>query len=268
MNVESQPKLPGPALPPRQRTSRVVLWLGFGGAATLLLTIILLFVLAAREQRPVWLSSTEPAQNWRPGPFAPLKQKLVKLMPSFVWRFWRTKPIISITANLLTLPATAVDQTGLRTPVATNADGILAWILSPTELSVFRQQLQTIPGVDRLGSPGVTVFSGRQAQVQVVDTVQVQGKPTPVGLVVNLLPRASAGSINLAMSATSTEPFVPQPGGALEVRTNLAAACRVFIPNAGGLVLGSGNAKDADGKSNWLIVSPTAVDAKGNPIKL
>jgi hypothetical protein len=29
-----------------------------------------------------------------------------------------------------------------------------------------------------------------------------------------------------------------------------------------------GSAKDDSGKSYWLIASPTAVDAKGNPVKL
>ena len=51
------------------------------------------------------------------------------------------------------------------------------------------------------------------------------------------------------------------------VKTNLAVACRVLLPNAGGLVVDGGGARDASGKNHWLIVSPTAVDARGNPIK-
>jgi hypothetical protein len=233
----------------------------------LLAAILFVALTAAFEKKVVWLTPTELARSTRAGPFTQLKQKLASLTPSFVWRFWRRQPAIQIDSSLLTLSAAAAAQTGLGVPVATNANGMRAWILSPAELDALQQRLKTIPDATLLSRPSVQTLSGRQAQVQVVDLVTVAGKSTPVGLIVDLFPRAASGSVKLTMSATSTERFVPHPGGALAVRTNFAAACRVFIKSTGGLVVDGGDAKDSGEKSHWIIIHAVVLDAQGKPIK-
>jgi hypothetical protein len=92
------------------------------------------------------------------------------------------------------------------------------------------------------------------------------GTNTPVGVTVHLIPKFVSSSVELTLAATSTE-IGALSGQAEAVRTNLGVACRVLLPNAGGLVVDGGNAPDASGQSRWLIISPTAVDARGNPIK-
>ena len=55
--------------------------------------------------------------------------------------------------------------------------------------------------------------------------------------------------------------------GPFWVRTNLSMACSVSIPNGGALIFDGG--KTATSATNrWLIISPVAVDSKGNPLKL
>ncbi len=305
--MESQPQSLEPASPSPPPTSRPVLRSVVVGTVALLLAAALLISLTGREQRVVWLSPTQLAQSTRGGLFAQLKQKLVRLMPAFVWRFWRTKPQVLINCDLERLSEEAVKQTGLGTPVATNASGMRAWVLSPAELSAFRQRLLTIPGVERLSSPRVLTASGGQARVSVgqaapaakkavASSVKVDLKPKPDSnsvipvvavtateavaspmpvagsavqgaLTVDLTPKYVSGSIKLVVGVTATEAVTSPSDNYVYLRTNFSAACRVTLQNVGGLVVDGGNAQDAGGTSYWIIICPMLLDSRGNPIK-
>jgi len=54
----------------------------------------------------------------------------------------------------------------------------------------------------------------------------------------------------------------------MPVRTNLSAACRVTLQNAGGVLISSPVSRDLNGTNYWLILAPTAIDGYGKPIKL
>ena len=267
VNMESTAGMAKPVLPipkpNRRRRRRLVLAV----LGMLVLVITLLLILLPRPGPPfVWLTPAEMARFTQPGPLTRLKHELMNLTAPLWRRYWSTQPQILVDSRLLTLSAAAADQTGLGAPVATNTDGMHAWILSPPELSTFLQRLKTTPDASLLSRPRIQTATGTKGQMFIGGTVSVAGINTPVGVTMDLIPNLISGSIRLTFALTSTEMKAPS-GQAEALRTNLAVACRVLLPNAGGLVLEGGSARDANGTNHWLIISPTAVDARGNPIK-
>jgi hypothetical protein len=59
-----------------------------------------------------------------------------------------------------------------------------------------------------------------------------------------------------------------QNKGASSIRTNLCVACRVTLPNAGGLLIKGADSRAENAINYWLLLCPTAIDAAGNAIKL
>src|SRR5947207_2331065 len=233
----------------------------------LLLVITLLLTLASRSGPPfAWLTQAELAQLANPGPLTQLKEKVIILTLPLWMRFWNTQPQILADSSLLILPTAAAEQTGLGTPVATNGNGMRAWVLPPTELEALRQRLNVIPGASFGNKLRIHTVGGLGGQAFTGGTTRVAGINTPIGVTVHLIPKFVSSSVKLTLAVRSTEIGAPS-GQAEAVKTNLAVACRVLLPNAGGLVVDGGGARDASGKNHWLIVSPTAVDARGNSIK-
>ena len=202
------------------------------------------------------------------GPLAQLKDKVISLTAPLWRRYWNTRPQILIDSRLLTLSAKAADQSGLGAPVAASHDGMRAWALSPTELSDLLQRLKTTPEVSLASRPRAQTASGTSARTLFGTIAVVAGKSVPVGLTLDLSPRVRSGSIQLLVGVTSTEWVVSPSVSAAVLRTNLAVACHVLLPNGGGLVVSGGNKRGFRGTNHWLILSPTAVDARGQPIKL
>jgi len=81
-------------------------------------------------------------------------------------------------------------------------------------------------------------------------------------------PEVRSGSIQLLLGVTSTESVGSPATNAAALSTNLAVACRVLLPNSGGLVVAGRKTGDLRGTNFWLILSTSAVDARGQPIKL
>lgn len=142
-----------------------------------------------------------------------------------------------------------------------------AWILSPAELSAFRQRLKTIPDASLLGRLRAQTAAGTSAQTFVGGTALVAGKNVPIGLTLDVAPKMRSGSIQLLLGVTSTESVASPSTHPPALSTNLAVACRVLLPNSGALVVSVGNPGDPRETNYWLIISPTAVDARGQPIK-
>jgi hypothetical protein len=233
----------------------------------LLLVIILFSTLASRSGPPfAWLTQAELAQLTQPGALTRLKDKVMILTAPLWLRYWNTQPQILVDSSLLTLSTAGAEQTGLGTPFATNSNGMRAWILRPAEWIALQQRLNVLPGASSRSRLRIQTASGIAGQTFTGGTTQVAGTNTPVGVTVHLIPNFISSSIKLSFAVSSTE-MSASSGQAEAVRTNLAVACRVLLPNAGGLVVDGGNASDASGKSHWLIISPTVVDALGNPIK-
>lgn len=266
--MESATGMPEPVslIPKPKRHCRRRVVLGLLGMLVLLL-ILSLTLTPAPNPAFAWLSQAEIDQLTHPGSLTRLKDKLMHLTAPLWRRYWSTQPQILIDSRLLTLSATATDQAGLGAPVATNSHGLRAWTLSSAELGGLLQRLQAAPHVSLLSRPRIQTANGAQGQVFFGNTSYVAGTNLPVGVTMELVPQMISGSIKLTLGVSSTEIVSLASGYPAAVRTNLAVACRVCLSNAGGLVVEDASARDATGKTHWLIVSPIPLDARGNPIK-
>jgi hypothetical protein len=163
---------------------------------------------------------------------------------------------ISVKAQLLTLTSESARRAEPPSQCSTNQDGTRAWILSSEELKDLKQNLKTLPGVDTLQVLGVTTYDGGPAQL------------FSAGISLSLLPKVAGNSFDLLVGATSTEADSSGAGSLMGVTTNLTAAFQAFLPNSGGVLVKAGTAGDSHQTNHWLIISPVAVDAAGNAIKL
>ena len=253
----------------RKRPRRTALKLGIIASGVLLLAITFLcFHPTPTDGKVVWLTADELARLKQGGPLARIKDKLMQWTAPLWNSYWNRQPQILIDSRLFTLSAAAADQTGLGAPVATNSDGMHAWILSPAELSSLLQRLKTTPDASLLSRPRAQTAPGTSARTFFGNTVLVAGKNVPVGLTLEASPKVHSGSIQLLLDVTSTESVASPAANAAALSTNLAVTCRVLLPNSGGLVVANDNESHAHGTNYWLILSPTAVDARGQPIKL
>ena len=267
VNMDSAGSQPASPIPKPNRHCRRRFALAVLGA--ILLVIALILALPRRPGPPfAWLTQAEMARLTQTGPFAGIKDKLMQWTAPLWKSYWNRQPQILIDSRLFTLSAAAADQTGLGAPFVTNTDGMRAWILSPEELSSFLQRLRTTPDVSLLSRPRAQTAAGTSARTFFGDTALMAGKSVPVGLILEVSPKVRSGSIQLLLGVTSTESVGSPATNAAALSTNLAVACRVLLPNSGGLVVAGGNSRDLRGTNYWLILSPTAIDARGRPIKL
>ena len=252
----------------RKRNRRTAIKLGVIGSAVLLLAIIFFSSNSTPPgEKLVWLTPGELARINQGGPLGRIKDKLMQWTAPLWKSYWNRQPQILIDSSLLKLSAASADQTGLGAAVATNSDGMRAWILSPAELSTLQQRLKAISDASFLARPRAQTAAGTRARTFFGNTVLVAGKNVPIGLTLDVAPKVRSGSIQLLVGFTSTESAPSPLANAAALSTNLAVACRVLLPNSGGLVVAGGNAGDPRGTNYWLIIRPTAVDARGNPTK-
>lgn len=264
--MDSQPTLTVPGIASPKRRKRRALRFLFVVFAILLIIVLFFTFTTSHNEKFVWLIPGELALASQPGPLTRFRSKVVRLTAP-LWRWHRkNRPQITIHSSIVTLPAMA-EPAGLGAPLATNATGMRAWILSPPAAKTFMQKLKTAPGMSVLSSPQLSTIDGGQGRVGMLDMVPVANKFIPVGITIDLLPKVMRNSVNLAVAATFTEMAPPSSGRGLTIQTNFATGCRVAVPNGGSLVI-EGDRRMQSGTNYWLIVSPTATDARGNPIKL
>jgi hypothetical protein len=281
--MSSQPEAPVVPCPATGRKRRAVLWLS---SATFLLVLLGWFI-ALRPMSGnnlVWLTPAQLARATQAGPLTKLKLKVARLVAPLGLLNWRFRPNILTRSTLMTLTTDAVQRAGLPSASsATNADGTRVWILSAAELNVLQQRLKLTPPASVLGAASVTSLSGRQATVFVGDNTSSaksgarlagvvnrvggsraqQSHLEQFGLRVDLNPKYVSGAIKVMLGATATQRMETDPA---IFRTNLAVACRAIVPNAGALLVDTGETPASSGTNYWLIVSPTAVDSRGNPL--
>ena len=177
-----------------------------------------------------------------------------------LWRhFQRAKQQILIEAKFVAAASAVAQKSGLGAPARTNSDGTLGWILSPSELTVFRKLLRETPEAEVLGAPRLTMVDGMHGGL-------VQGG-LGRSLAVDVIATMASPGIRLLVKAESTEPNKTNSlGTVVSLKTNIAAACRVLIPNSGGVVLLGANPKEHSLTNHWIILSAATVNARGQPV--
>jgi hypothetical protein len=255
------------ATPVNHSQKLITLLLAFLG---LLLAGILLFLVFGRSpaRRVVWLTPAQFRQSTQPGPLTLIKYKIINWTGPYLRGFLRYKPQINIDSSLMTFSAAASQVAGLGNPVATNSAGFGAWILLPNELQSFQKRLKSLSGAAVLSRPRVSTANGIQSQISLMESAPAGSKTLPVGLTIDTIPKVANGRIKLWVCVISTErPALPVENPSL-IQTNVAISCQTSLPSGGALVVDAGPVKAAGGTNYWFIISPTAIDARGQPIKL
>jgi hypothetical protein len=193
---------------------------------------------------------------------------------SLVARYRGTRPYISITAAVWSLPSGAEAQALPGPPLATNADGIRVWILPaaaalpPSVLDNFNARLANLDGAAMISRSSIWVLNGTQGEIRRGKWANSAGRNLFGGLVIDAAGKFVFSSVKLSVGVTATQ-LVPSPsGGAPTVKTNLTAGCQAVVENKGALVIDAGYANDDTGKVYWIVLSPEALDARGIPIGL
>lgn len=303
--MNSQPEAPAIPCPAPGRKRRAVLWLA-SVTLLLVAFGWFFALRPLAGSNLVWLTPAQFARTTQAGPWTNLKNKIARIVAPWGVFNWRHRPNILVRSTLVALTSDAAQRDGLpAAAAATNADGTRVWILSSAELKVLQQRLKATPSASVQNEASILTLSGRPATVMVGNaprsasvtttasggivprmvgnapqsasgTTRLAGvvtrtaaSPTPqpqpalAGLRIDLNPKFAAGSINVTLGATATETMQNDPA---VVRTNLAVTCRASLANAGALLVDAGEATNSGGTNYWLIVSPAAVDARGNPL--
>jgi len=264
--MSSQSEAPAVPCPAPGRNRRAVLWL----ASVTLLLVVLGWFFALRPfsgNGLVWLTPAQFARATQAGPLTKFKLKVATLVGPLGLLNWRYRPNILTRSTLMTLTTDAVQRAGLPSASsATNADGTRIWLLSAAELKILQQRLKIIPSASILNSASIVMLSGQQGQVSSGQSLPPGATSDLVGLRIDLAPKFVSGSIKVMLGAASTEKWQPLASSPAVVRTNLSVACRAIVPNAGALLVDTGESPASSGTNYWLIVSPTAVDSRGNPL--
>ena len=234
------------------------------------LVVGILAIISSHKPGPepdfVWLDQTQFARQMRPGPLKRMYYKFVNLTAP-VWRhFSRPKTQILITSKILAVHGVTTSQLDIHGAIATNGTGAQIWLLSPSQLADLGKQLKTVNGIDVVNAPRLITSDGEGASI-FVGHAQPQTPQTfaSIGICLDLSPKIVAHHLQLALNAVYTD---DNEGPTMPIRTNLSATCRVTLQNAGGMLMSSPSPKDLNGTNYWLILSPTAIDGSGKPIKL
>jgi hypothetical protein len=215
------------------------------------------------EPNFIWLDQAQFAHQMHPGRFRRLYYKVVHFTAPVWQRFSRPKTHILISSKIFAVHGVTTGQLGIATSTATNETGAQVWLLSPSELDDLRQQLKTENGIDAVNAPSVTTADGEPASI-FLGYARPQTLAS-IGVSFDLSPKIVAHQFQLTLNAVYTD---EDDGPTMPIRTNLSTACRVTLSNAGGVLISSPVSKDLNGTNYWLILSPTAIDGYGKPIKL
>lgn len=217
----------------------------------------------APETNFVWLDQGQFARQMQPGRLKRLYYKVVNLTAPVWQRFRRPKTHIEIKAKILAVHGVTTGELGISAAVATNETGAQVWILSPSDLDDLRQRLKTANGIDVVNAASIITADGQPASL-----AAGHGHPKTsawIGVTLNVDPKVASHKFQLAMSANYTESNDDIANA--PISTNLSAACRVRLPNAGGVMIAGPEPRDLNGTNYWLILSATAIDGFGKPIK-
>lgn len=258
---------PSQPAPPPRRPRRFHPGIIFGALALVVVVIIGISTAsrnAGTQPNLVWLDPAQFARQMRPGRLKMLYYKALNLSAPLWQRFRRPKTQIHIATKIFAVHGMKTDQLDIGTAIGTNDARMQVWILSPSELDALQQRFKNLNGIDVVSAPSIVTLDGMSASV--ASGQSYPQTPTFVGVTVDVSPKIASHQVQVAMSAVYSE--VDQNKGSSPIRTNLCAACRVRMPNAGGLLMKGPDSEDSNGTNYWFLLCPTAIDATGNPIKL
>jgi len=242
-------------------------------AALLLLAVAVPFLFTKHaEPQLVWLTPAQVSQATHAGPLIRLRYALIRIAGPLL-RFYRPrKPQVQIFSDILRLDQTPPANLGLGFPAGTNDDGTCAWVLSASDLSAFRARLKTAPGIFIVNSPRIITSNGGQDVMAATETFSMasaDGKVSQAtaGVILSVLPKVMPGAIRLIVGLDWSEKIV-SASNSLSLKTNAAVSSRVLIANAGGLILHVSPQKEGGATNYWIIITTTATDSRGVPLKL
>jgi hypothetical protein len=230
----------------------------------LVVAIVTIFTSNKPKPEPtfVWLDQSQFSRQMQPGRLKRLYYKVVNLTAPVWQRFRRPKTQIQIAAKILAVKGVTTGQLGIGVAIATNDSGTQVWILSVAELNDLRQSLKT-NGIQVVNAPSMITVDRQPASL--FSGYVLPQPSTPIGVSMYVNPTIASHELHLAINAVYTELHdSPTPS----VGTNISAACRVRLPNAGAVLITSPAAKDTFSTNYWLLMSSTAIDGFGKPINL
>jgi hypothetical protein len=253
-----------PPAPVSNRGKGIRIWFIIAGAC---LVVAIVATLAPKNTAPeptfVWLDQRQFSRQMHPGRLKQLYYKVMNFTAPVWQHFRRPKTHILIGSKIMAVHGLSTGELGIGAAIATNESGAQVWILSPFELDDLRQRLKTSNGIDVVNAPSIATADGEPATVFVGYT-QPQTFAS-IGVVLDVSPKIASHQFQLAMNAVYTQ---ENDNSTSPIRTNLSAACRVRLPNAGGVLISSPVSKDPNGTNYWLILAASAIDGFGRPIKL
>ena len=253
------------------RTKAIHTWIII---AAVCLLVVIVAIVALKNPAPgpqlQWLDQTQFARQMQPGRLKRLYFKIVHITAPVWQRFRKPKTPIRISSEFLAFHGLFSGDLGIGAAMATNKTGAAVWILSPAELDDLRERLKTVNDFAVVSAPSIFVADGTPASIRVAwpgpSRGPISGGNVFVGVTLDVNPKILSRELQLAVSAVYTE---PNEGSFVDpIRTNISAACRVRLSNAGGVLISSPVSKDLNGAKYWLILSPIAIDRFGKPIKL
>lgn len=233
---------------------------GIAAGCALLVAFIALVLMSPTEEKFMWLSPTQFAQNTRPSRFTSLKWK-VESLTAPVWSRFHKPLHICVEGKLLLIHEGAIENLGMGAPATTNADGLCAWILQPKDSLPFRGQIKSNFAVTIM--PGLTILTGSGGQASVSSMSSGAPGMPQTGTKMDVLPKYSGGSIKLVLSVSTTD-RTTSAANTFVVQTNLDAACQLTVADGGSVLLGKRSS--SNGTSCYMLISATAQDAKGKRI--
>ena len=160
-------------------------------------------------------------------------------------------------------PTSGLPDYLLGKPDLTNTNGLQVWIIDKDELFALRRGLSMAPGNKMISRPRVSTAHGIQGTLSVGGNIAVDGTQRWCGVVMEFSPRVSRHSTDLTMITTLSEAVTNEVAGSVNhpgtnfvsVRTNLALAARIQIPNGSGVFLLNNGQDGKNEKRMGILIS-------------
>ncbi len=279
----SSPESASPA-PPRRRL------IAFRFAlAVLLLTLSLFALLIIQFTKPaekvIWLNPKTAFRPALPASLKRLKDKLVSLpvIAPFWQRHHPKQPLILVSAQVFNCSDPAPSLRAMGAPIATNANGMRAWIVSRGVDGRMKLPMVTFPEFTLLSTsnifsslrklPGLSDGTESSSFIFTFATTAlpetIESRSSTQSPSASEWTPANSRPIQLTIRLTKREP-VQMPGqGDSIFKTNFDSTWQAIIPNLGCLVVDCGNTTATNSEHYWLVANAQILNLQaGKPIVL
>jgi hypothetical protein len=188
----------------------------------------------------------------------PLFERWVPMSWSWAWRlkqavFGRAR-VVSFAVSVLTSANAPVE---VGEPDFVSNDGIQVWVLSSS------RAIKPAPGVELLSSSRITRADGMEAQLFIGNSISAAGVTANVGVEADLFSRPRPGRTDLTAIITYSESVTngtaisgnPAGTASVSIRTNLAVAVRVQVPDGRSLFIMDGGRGLTNGNRAGVLIS-------------